>query len=191
MHIRVATDVNIAQVCRHPYSIWTCAQVLDGQAILGDRAAAADYSTRQAAQQATDAAAQESNSSLAATSQRSKATGSLQSGLPGSPQRGLSKSRSTSLKHRKSRDVGGATSARLEDTSSVAKSDEVAGKLYYAAACEVHGLDTCPGPRSKTSRQMCDDPVPLSWQGPTCKGPTSCSSVAASTVHLWLPPQQL
>lgn len=133
--------------------------MLDGQAVSGDRAAAADYSTRQAAQQAVDAAAQESNSSLAATTQRNKATGGLQSGLPGSPQGGLSKSRSTSLKHRKSRDVGGATSAHLEDTSSVVRFDEVTGQLYCAAACEIRGLHTCPGLHSRPSRQTCDDSI--------------------------------
>lgn len=112
-------------MCGHPNGFQTCAQVLDGEAVSGDRAAAADYSTRQAAQQAIGAAAaQESKDSLAVTSQRSMA--GLQSGLPGSSQRGISKSRSTSLKHRKSKDVA---SAHPEDNSHVVKSDEPAGQL--------------------------------------------------------------
>ena len=108
------------------------AQVLDGQAVSeGDRAAAADYSTRQAAQQALDAAAQESTKVLAATLQRSKAGAVPQSGLPGSPQRGgpIFKGRSTSLKHHKSREIGGATIARQQQKSSVIESDEVVGRL--------------------------------------------------------------
>ena len=107
----------------------TWAQVLDGQPVSeGDRAAAADYSTRQAAQQALDAAAQES-SALAATSQRSKASAVPQPGLPGSPRRGgsISKGRSTSLKHHKSREVGGATTVCQQQRSSVVQSNEVVG----------------------------------------------------------------
>lgn len=116
--------------------------MLDGQAVTeGDRAAAADYSARQAVQQALDAAAaQESDNSLAATSHRGKASAVSQPGLPGSPQRGglLPKGRSTSLKHHKSREVGGATIARQQQSSSVVESDEAAGTLKQAAVCETN-----------------------------------------------------
>ena len=114
--------------------------MLDGQAVTeGDRSAATDYSTRQAAQQALDTAVQESHTSVATTFQRSKASAASQPGLPGSPQRGgpITKGRSTSLKHHKSREVGGATIARQQQSSSVVESDEAIGKLERAAVCEV------------------------------------------------------
>lgn len=113
-------------------AVQTCTQVLDGRAVSeGDRAAAAEYSSKQAAQQALDAAAQESNTALAATSQRSKASAVPQSGLPGSPQQGRpnSKGRSTNVKHHKSREVGRPTIARQQQSSNVVESDEDVGRL--------------------------------------------------------------
>lgn len=159
-----------------PLNSQTCAQVLDGQAVSGDKAAAADYSTRQAAQQAMDAAAaQESKGSLAVTPQRSTATGGLQSGLPGSRQRGIFKGRSTSLKHRKSRDVGGAPSTHPEDTSGVVKSNEAAGKP--GAGYITSGVDIRSGPFESHPDHLMQ--VLLG----TVTG-AICVSIAAGAMHL-------
>lgn len=100
----------------------------------GDRAGAADYSTRQTAQQAASAATEDSNSSsLSAITQRSKTTKSAvvpRPGLPGSPGQGggpTLKGKSRNLKQDKGKVVVG-TSTREQQSGNVVQPDGAIGK---------------------------------------------------------------
>ena len=102
--------LTLVEAQAHSTLLWA-QQGLDGQSISdSDRAAAADWGTRQAQQQAADPAVEDSNTPDPAASApglpglSSRAAAVPKSGLPGSPRRGvtLTKGKSTGLKPRKS-----------------------------------------------------------------------------------------